>query len=185
MDQRTRMWKTLGCLAAAMTGTAVFLGWTDPSQPPRSRLLTAAQIAQLTRSLVNDSVVISREQWREIEVVGAASTVAAPAMLAASADTGECHFYIDESGRPSRARRWTHQTPPLDAPHTVRIHVAPAGRSRSLTSTQRACLRGLVVALNDALAHDGSTLPVHVRQEFDLPGSDWKLLQASSGVVLP
>lgn len=163
MIQHARMLKTLGCLAAAMTSTAVFLHWLDPSSPLRTKTLTAGEVTALARSLVTDAVDIKPEQWREVEVVPGPTTTGAGALLTASPDPVACHFYVDQAGRPSRARGWSRQTPPYDAPHTVRIQVARAAGLKAFpTPLQWFTVRSLVDALDAALLQNG-TMPVHVQ----------------------
>jgi hypothetical protein len=176
MNQHVRMLKTLGCLAAAMTSTAVFLHWLDPSSAsngasprvggaePRTQPLSASEVAALARSLVTDAVDIKTEQWRDVEVVpGPTTTNGAGTLLTASPDPVACHFYVDQAGRPSRARGWSRQTPPQDAPHTVRIQVVrAAGMEAFPTPVQWFTIRSLVDALDAALLQNG-TMPVHVQ----------------------
>jgi len=175
MNQHARMLKTLGCLAAAMTSTAVFLHWLDPSSSSNressfvgnaellTQSLSAGEVAALARSLVTDAVDIKPEQWREVEVVPGPTTTGAGTLLTASRDPVACHFYVDQAGRPSRARGWSRQTPPYDAPHTVRIQVArAAGIEAFPTPLQWFTIRSLVDALDAALLQNG-TMPVHVQ----------------------
>jgi hypothetical protein len=172
------MLKTLGCLAAAMTSTAVFLHWLDPSSnlnvappfvgdaEPPTQPLTASEVAALARSLVTDAVDIKPEQWREVEVVPGPTTTGAGTLLTAIPDPVACHFHVDQAGRPSRARGWSRQTPPYDAPHTVRIQVArAAGMEAFPTPLQWFTIRCLVDALDAALLQNG-TMPVHVQGGF-------------------
>ena len=164
MNQHARMLKTLGCLAAAMTGTSVVLHWLDPSSTLRTQTLTAGEVTALARSLVTDAVEIKPEQWREVEVVPGPTTMTVPGtLLTATPDPVACHFYVDQAGRPSRARGWSRQTPPYDAPHTVRIQVSrAAGVEAFPTPLQWFTIRSLVDALDAALLQNG-TMPVHVQ----------------------
>jgi hypothetical protein len=157
------MLKTLGCLAAAMTSTAALLHYLDPSSPLRTHTLTAGEVTALAHSLVTDAVDIKPEQWRDVEVVPGPTTTGAGTLLTASPDPVACHFYVDQAGRPSRARGWSRQTPPYDAPHTVRIRVArEAGIEAFPTPLQWFTVRSLVDALDAALLQNG-TMPVHVQ----------------------
>ncbi|MHC4698901.1 MAG: hypothetical protein ACYTFA_19400, partial [Planctomycetota bacterium] len=67
MDQRTRMWKTLGCLAAAMSGTAALLGWMNPSPSPGTLILSPNEIARLAQWAVTDGVVVRNHRWVDVE----------------------------------------------------------------------------------------------------------------------
>lgn len=172
------MFKTLGCLAAAMTSTAALLHYLDPSSPPnvasplmgdaepRTQSLSASEVAALARSLVTDAVEIKSDQWKDVEVVAGPTTVGAGTPLTAIPDPVACHFYVDQAGRPSRARGWSRQTPPHDAPHTVRIQVArAAGIEAFPTPLQWFTIRSLVDALDAALMQNG-TMPVYVQGGF-------------------
>lgn len=157
MDQHTRMLKTLVCLAVAMTGTAAFLHWLDPSSTLRAPTLAAHDVAVLVRSLVTDAVDIKPDQWKDVEVVAGPIGGNAGTPLTASPDSAGCHFYIDQAGRPSRARGWSRQMPPDDAPHTVRIQVARAsGAGEFPTPLQWFTIRNLVEALDAALLQNGA-----------------------------
>ena len=157
------MLKTLGCLAGAMTGTAALLHWLDPSSSLQMPTLAAHDVALLARSLVTDAVEIKVDQWREVEVVAGPFSGSAGTPLTASPDSSGCHFYIDQAGRPSRARGWSRQTPPGDAPHTVRIQVARAAAGREFpTPMQWFTIRNLVEALDAALVQNG-TMRVYIQ----------------------
>lgn len=149
MDQRRRMYKTLGCLAGAMTGTASLLAWIDPSPSIPTAALTHEELLWAARSLVFDSVAIQPAQWRTVEVVEGPSMRGQGLALTAGADLSESHFYIDDDGRPSRANRWDRQVAPSNAPHTIRIEIATDDSEPS--PAQQHGVQALLDALNEAV----------------------------------
>jgi hypothetical protein len=152
MDQRRRMYKTLGCLAGAMTGTASLLAWIDPSPSIPTAALTHEELLWAARSLVFDSVVIQPAQWRTVEVVEGPSMRGPGVALTAGADLNESHFYIDDEGRPSRASRWDRQVAPSNAPHAIRIEIATDDTEPSPSPAQQHSVQALLDALNDAVS---------------------------------
>ncbi len=152
MDQRRRMYKTLGCLAGAMTGTASLLAWIDPSPSIPAPVLSQEELLATARSLVFDDVTIRPMQWRSVEVVEAPSMRGPGVALSAGPDRSECHFYIDDQGRPSRAGRWDRQLAPSDAPHTIRIEIARDDTEPSPSPAQQNSVQALLDALNDAVS---------------------------------
>ena len=160
MDQRRRMYKTLGCLAGAMTGTASLLAWIDPSPPTPTPVLSQEELLAAARSLVFDDVTIRPMQWRSVEVVEAPSMRSSGVALAADADRNECHFYVDDQGRPSRAGRWDDQLALSDAPHTIRIEVSHNDALPFPSAVQSGSVQALLDALEEAVTPAGSTLQI-------------------------
>jgi len=152
MDQRRRMYKTLGCLAGAMTGTASLLAWIDPTSSIPTAALTHEELLSTARSLVLDNVAIQPARWRTVEVVEGPSMRGPGMALTAGADLNESHFYVDDDGRPSRASRWNRQVAPSNAPHTIRIEVAADDTEPSPSPAQQQCVEALLDALNDAVS---------------------------------
>jgi len=165
MDQRARMYRTLGCLAGAMTGTATLLAWINPS-PVLPEEPVRGQIDSLARALVLDRVELRPGQWRDVEILARPTAANAAVMLAAGVDPPEFHFYIDRDGRPSRADRWRHQLPPSNSPHTIRIQVATVGNRPRVSSVQWETVQGLLEAIHDAVAPHRAPLPVHLSAEL-------------------
>ena len=152
MDQRKRMYRTLGCLAGAMTGTAFLLAWINPSPTPPTRTLSQEELVTLARSLVFDDVPLRPAQWRQVEIIEGPSLQSAGVLLTAGPDRSECHFYVDYAGRPSRANRWDRQLAASDAPHTIRIEIAHNDTEPSATPTQSNSVQALLDALNEAVS---------------------------------
>ena len=146
------MCKTLGCLAGAMTGTASLLAWIDPSPSIPTPVLSQEELLAAARSLVFDDVTIRPMQWRSVEIVEGPSMRGPGVALTAGADRSECHFYIDDHGRPSRAGRWDRQLAPPDAPHTIRIEIAHGDTEPSPSPAQQNSVQALLDALNDAVS---------------------------------
>lgn len=154
------MLRTLACLAGAMTSTTVFLHWLDPSLASPMKTLHENEIKALSRSLVTDSIEIRRELWRQVAVVPDSVRGGDGIFLAASPDISLCHFYVDDSGLPSRARGWARQITSPDSPNTIRIQVARVrDASEFPADSQWLAIRGLVSALDAALARNVS-LPI-------------------------
>ena len=164
MDQRARMWKTLGFLVAAMTGTSVLLGWMDPSPRPVSDAPSPSEIERWARLVVGveSGIDLQTGRWDDIEIVPAPGSPAGGSMLAAGHGSTSYHFHVDRRGRPTRAKRWREQAATDGLPHTVRIEVAPLAGAQPLSTVQCFCVRALVAALNDALASGGPSLPVRL-----------------------
>lgn len=152
MDQRRRMYNTLGCLAGAMTGAASLLAWIDPTPSIPPAVLTHEELLSTARSLVFDSVTIQPARWRTVEVVEGPSLRGPSVALTAGADLNESHFYIDDEGRPSRGNRWDRQVAPSNAPHTIRIEIAADDTGPPPSSAQQLSVQALLDALNDAVS---------------------------------
>lgn len=149
MDQPTRMFRTLGCLVAAMTGAAAWLGWMDPSAPLASELTSVDAVLRQTHSLVVDGVAIHKGQWDSVDIVAGPSR-AAGTMLAAQADHREIHFQVDLAGRASRTARWQRQQAPVVGQGTVVIAVARDSARPGISRAQWRCLGGLLAALRES-----------------------------------
>lgn len=151
MDQQKRMFRTLGCLAGAMTGTASMLAWIDPSSTLPHRTLSQDELTALARSLVFDDVPLRPNQWRQVEIVEGPALRSAGVLLTADADRSESHFYIDDEGRPSRAGRWDRQLSPSNAPHTIRIEISTDNTQPFPSPAQQNSVQALLDSLNDAV----------------------------------
>lgn len=157
MDQRARMFKTLGCLVGAMTGTSMLLAWIDPSPPiSTDKAIPYDVILRRARSLVTDNVVVLKDRWDNVEVfAGFARTSSAP-FLTARSDQGKHHFHIDLEGRASRTSRWPHQEGSADHRRDVRIRVALKSPHQPMSRTQVYCVQALIIALREVTAETGS-----------------------------
>ncbi len=171
MDQRTRMWKTLACLVAAMTSTTLLLGWMDPSQSLTRAAPSSAEMVHMARTVVDADLGVHLGQWTEIEVVTGRPQPTSRAMLAAGGQSRKCHFFVDRDGCPLRARWWRDQQAPADAPQTVRIEIAqPRGGVISLA--QKLCVRSLIAALNETLIPEGGLLSVRLPRNWGTASVD-------------
>ncbi len=169
------MFRTLGGLAVAMTGTAGVLAWMDPSIPLGADSLTYEELSRIAYRLVQDDVRVDARRWREVELV-AARLDARGTMLAAAADDGECHFYIDEAGQAVQGRRWRQQTGASHAPHTVRIEIGlgetmpNGGEGMSLQQWQS--VQALLQALDTTVGDPGQPLPLRMEPGIAAPAAD-------------
>lgn len=133
-----------------MTGTASLLAWIDPSATPPQRTLSQVELLALARSLVFDDVPLRPGQWRQVEIVEGSALYSAGVLLTAGANRSECHFYIDDDGRPSRSGRWNRQLAPSEAPHTVRIEIAHDETEPFPSPAQSNSVQALLAALGGA-----------------------------------
>lgn len=173
-DQRTRMWKTLGCLAIAMGGTSVLLGWMDPIQVGETRVASFSEITSLVQQAVRSdtSVEIDVRRWHEVEIARRHEPSAIAAMpsvrgslLAATASTANAaltsvdyHFYVDRFGRTLRTANWRNQKTVAESAGIIRIEVAAPIDGESLSAAQRYCVESLAQTLSDTLGGDGLTI---------------------------
>lgn len=166
MDQQTRMFKTLGCLVGAMTGTAAWLGWIDPSEPLPPEAPSFDMVLRDAQSLVADDVALHKDRWHAVEILAGPATSGTPTFLAATADRSACHFLIDDAGRTARTVRWLRQEASRSSPGTVRIQVARGERRQAMTRTQWRCLQALIAAVRKATATQNTDFPVRLHEEW-------------------
>lgn len=162
MDHRTRMWKTLGCLAAAMSGTAALLGWMNPTRPHSAVILGPDKIVRLAQKAVSDGGVIRGDRWVDVEVAPAPARIAQERMLAATGASSTWHFLVDRYGRPASSRDWRAQKPAPDAPGAVRVLVVRPDGEQAMSAAQWLCVRTLAAALNDPARSDETSLPIRL-----------------------
>jgi hypothetical protein len=166
MDQQTRMFKTLGCLAIAMLSTSALLGWIDPSQPARASALPRDMAMSLARSAVLEGLVIHGQQWSNIEIAAGPAAQTSGQFLTARSERNDCHFLVDLDGRPSRTQRWIRQDGSPGHSSTVTIRVAHVADGEPMSRAQWYGVRALVTALRDARNAEGKPLPIHLRKEW-------------------
>lgn len=164
MDQRTRMWKTLGCLVVAMSGTVAMLDWMDPVRPPLTPQIPLNELFQLAHRAVTSDVVIRRDRWADVDVVPARTLQGR--MLTATSAGPAWHFLVDADGYPASGGRWRAQEAVADAPGTVRILVAGGSGDLPMTAQQLTCVRALIMALSDVAGSGETSLPVHLHESF-------------------
>ena len=155
MDQRTRMWKTLGCLAIAMIGTSILLGWMDPVSVGEARVASNAEIASLVREAVRSdtSVEIDARRWHEVEIARRHEPSANAALPSV-----DYHFYVDRFGRTLRTANWRNQKTIAESAGVIRIEVAAPIGDEPLSAAQRYCIESLAQTLSDTLGGDGLTI---------------------------
>lgn len=156
------MWKTLGCLAAAMSGTTVLLDWMAPVHDLSSRTMTSHQLVGLVRRAVSEGVVINSKRWVELEVASGPAGILQGRMLTATGSGEVWHFLVDRDGIPQRGRHWRLQKPVPDSPGTVRVLVEQSVTGHELTAEQWACIRALAAALSGATGNRTPSLPVRM-----------------------
>ena len=160
MDQRTRMWKTLGCLAIAMIGTSVLLGWMDPVSVGEMRVASRSEIASLVQEAVRSdtSVEIDARRWHEVEVGRRHEPFVRGSLLAATASTVDYHFYVDRFGRTMRTANWRNQKTVAESAGIIRIEVAAPISGEPLSAAQRYCVESLAQTLSETIGGDGLTI---------------------------
>jgi len=160
------MFRTLGCLAGAMTGTTALLAWMDPSPPIPMETLPFDEVLRLAHSVVADDVVIRRDKWRNIEILAGPVSGDSPPFLTAVAGPAKYDFLVDFEGRPSRTARWTQRQLSADRRHTVTIQVARWQEHQLMTRAQWRCVRALTAALQEVIVPQGTPLPVYLHEEW-------------------
>ena len=160
MDQRTRTVKTLVCLFSAMSGTALLLGWMDPSPPLGIEPLTLEQLDRVAHSVVAGDFPIRADAWHEVEVRRGVCDPGDGVLLVARTEAADAHFVVDRFGRPCSTSRWRRQQPATDAPTTIRIEVAALAPDAVISAAQLDGVEALLIALNDEVVAGGETIPV-------------------------
>lgn len=164
MNRRTRMFCTLAAVTFAMTGAAVVLSYFDP-YPGSDRSITPEAATRLARTLVRDDVVVDRSSWRGVEIIEAPEPPGG-AVLAASADPTESHFYVDDRGRLSRSARWRRQTAAAAAPNMIRIQVSPRASSEGLSPAQWYAVQALLDVIDENVRGGTRPLPIYASDHF-------------------
>ena len=166
MIHRTRMFKSIMCLVAAMTGTSVLLGWIDPAPSPTIPVLSAAQIRGLAVKAVSDADFVRHDQWRSVEVLAVSAIPARSRRLAAATTRTDHHFRVDVNGRPSSTHAWIRQLASATPPTAVAIQVVRRGQNQPMTPPQWNCVRELIIELSDRLGSDNPQLPVRLHDDW-------------------
>lgn len=166
MNQSTRMFKTLGFLAVAMTAASALLGWIDPSVEPPEPELTAQQVLSRATALVENNVDIRSGQWLDIDILSGPPVQYSGRLLTASADTDQAHFYVDEMGHLFRGVMWKYQEASNEEPDSIRIRVSSLGEYQPMSAAQWTGLRALISSLNKSLSGTDSSVPVYLEESW-------------------
>lgn len=169
MNQPTRMFNTLCCLAVTMTSASLLLGWVDPSVEIPEVVLSVDELLSQADTIVNHDVQIQLQRWADIEILSGPAVMGSGKLLAASSDDDPPHFMVDLSGHVFRGGRWRSQTPSIHLPHSICIRVASSGKNNPMSVAQWAGVRALVSTLNHTLGPVDSTsadssLPVFLQE---------------------
>jgi hypothetical protein len=164
MNQRQRMFKALGGLCVAMTGTAAGLAWMDPSIPEIETELSGTELAQWADAVVAEEVQLLARAWREVEIVADESPTRGT-MLAAASAPPPAHFHVDQLGRLSRMTYWEQQAPVIGDDYTIRILVSFPRETQRLSRRQWSSVRALVLSIETSGV--AAYQPVPVRVDFD------------------
>lgn len=159
------MFKTLGGLCVAMTGTAAGLAWMDPSIAEIETELSPVELSQWADAVVAEDVQLIARGWREVEIVADESS-SSGTMLAAASAPPPAHFHVDQLGRLSRVSYWDQQTPVIGDNYTIRILVSFPRETQRVSRRQWSSVQALVhsIETTGVAAYD----PVPVRVGFDL-----------------
>jgi hypothetical protein len=169
MDRRARMWKTLGCLVVAMTGTSAMLGWMDPTSDGAAVVVTEFEITALVRESVDSGFSADTEPavWREVEISPGRSMPTAGSLLAARRGPLNYHFYVDRFGRPMKTVHWRRQQAVAGRRGVIRIQVEPTAQDATISAAQRYCVRQLIETLSVSLTSEEAPLAVRWPQDGD------------------
>ena len=164
------MWKTLGCLVVAMTGTSAMLGWMDPSSGGGAVVVvTEFEITSLVRESVDSGFSADTEPavWREVEISPGRSMPTAGSLLAARRGPLNYHFYVDRFGRPMKTVHWRRQRAVAGRRGVIRIEVEPTGSGEAISAAQQYCVRQLIETLSGSLTSAEAPLAVRWPQDWD------------------
>lgn len=159
------MYRALGGVSVAMTGTAAVLAWMDPSIPSLEAELSPVELARWADTVVAEEVELIGGLWREIEVV-AEDAPAARGMLAAGSTDPAAHFHVDSLGRLTRTAVWEEQTPAVGDNYSIRILVSLPRETRRLSARQWSGVQALLRSLDSTGVLP--TYPAIVRVAADL-----------------
>ena len=154
MDQRSRMTKTLGCLATAMTAAAALLAWADPtvSVPRTSR--SPDEIRQSVHDLLAEGASFDPNMWHDVELLACPSTARPARFLTSLPAEADYHLLVDDDARLAQTDLWRGQFDVADAPHTLRIGVSRRAPGQPMSSAQWFCVRTLVTSLSAVAGSD-------------------------------
>lgn len=165
---RTRMFRLLACLVAAMTVTTLGLDMVHARlRGGECDSATAVQVEWLRAA---DDVIgePNRADWGEVELV----TVAPDDMTSSASEA--IHFRVDASGQMRRTAFWEEQTRLDRAAGRVRVAVVADTTTSFWSARQRLAVTSLLAALNRSLDRpQGQELPVY----------GWPLPNAVASVV--
>lgn len=163
MNQPTRMFNTICCLAVAMTSASLLLGWMDPSVELPDVVLSADELLSQADTMVNQDVQIHTQRWSDIEILSGSVVMGGGRLLTASSDEDQPHFYIDLNGKVFRSGKWRSQSSVKHLPHSICIRVASPGGDQPMNIAQWVGVRALVSTLNRTMTPaDSSLLPVYL-----------------------
>lgn len=154
MDQRSRMTRTLGCLATAMTAAAALLAWADPTVSVPRAIRSPDEIRQSVHDLLAESVFFDPDMWHDVEILACPSTARPASFLTALPAEADYHWLVDDDARLAQTDLWRGQSGVADAPHTLRISVSRRAGGQPMSSAQWLCVRTLVTSLTAATGSD-------------------------------
>lgn len=160
------MFRSLGCLAAAMIGTSWLLSWMEPEGLSLRPAVSADELHERSSSAVRESRSIDARRWREVQVIAGPASAASAQRLSAMPDSSESHFVIDDEGRVRSLRRWRDQQPSSAAPHTVRVQVSQVRRDAPMTEAQWVAVQALVAALTQEISPKDDSLPIRLEDTW-------------------
>ncbi|NOT02376.1 MAG: hypothetical protein HOP29_17360 [Phycisphaerales bacterium] len=141
MVQRTRMFKTVACLAAAMICFTSVLSWMEPRAAADAVPDDPMVMERLAESVVLLPAETRVAAWNGIDVrLVAGSTVS---------DKEPCHFVISTFGLIRRTIDWAEQWPADDHQSAVVVAMTRVGGDDRISAFQWAGLRALTTALVD------------------------------------
>lgn len=139
MVQRTRMFKTVAALAAAMICFTSFLSWMEPATVAGAASVDAPGADRLARSVVALPAEVRPTAWDGIDVCLVASSTVP--------EERDCHFVVNTFGLIRRTAGWSAQSPAEEHGNAVVVALTRVGRDDRISSFQWASLRALTHAL--------------------------------------
>lgn len=165
MDQRTRMFRVLVCLAVSTTGGSALLAWLEPASPQAVAGITPERSSAQARAAVLTSAVAGR-RWDGVTIVPLADS-ASRETLAAVALPEDVHFLVTRSGDVVANSAWPRQVA-LGGTRHIRIGVSATAGSAEIARGQFVGLRALLEELNRSAGQaGGGPLPVGLDGEPD------------------
>jgi len=168
MDQRTRMFRVLVCLAVSMTAGSVLLAWLEPAPRVPAHVATTEECQESARLAVASCPAPSiRHDWDAV-LLSPIESGTDRLTLAAVRYQSPVHFVVGRSGEIAADPSWRDQVS-TSGVREIRIGLRGSANAEVVSSAQRAAVLALLDALNRVVprSESGGGLPVHLSQEME------------------